>query len=67
MVGATKNFIRSPFIWQSVKLGIIGAILALIGMGIVLYYLNKTFPELELLSDLSLLSSLFIGIFLWEF
>lgn len=64
MVGATKNFIRSPFIWQSVKLGIIGAVLALIGMGIVLYYLNKTFPELELLSDISLLSALFIGIFL---
>lgn len=64
MVGATKTFIRSPFIWQSVKLGIIGALLALIGMGIVLYYLNKTFPELELLSDLSLLSALFIGILL---
>ncbi|MCM4159511.1 FtsX-like permease family protein [Antarcticibacterium flavum] len=64
MVGATKNFIRSPFIWQSVKLGIIGAVLALIGMGIVLYYLNSTFPELELLKDLSLLSALFIGIFL---
>ncbi|HSI71401.1 MAG TPA: hypothetical protein VK941_14285, partial [Gillisia sp.] len=33
-------------------------------MGIVLYYLNSTFPELELLKDLSLLSALFIGIFL---
>ncbi|UJH89921.1 permease-like cell division protein FtsX [Antarcticibacterium sp. 1MA-6-2] len=64
MVGATKNFIRSPFIWQSVKLGIIGAVLALIGMAIVLYYLNSTFPELELLKDISLLSALFIGIFL---
>ena len=63
MVGATKNFIRSPFIWQSVKLGIIGAVLALIGMGIVLYYLNSSFPELELLSDISLLSALFVGIF----
>lgn len=64
MVGATKNFIRSPFIWQSVKLGIIGAVLALIGMAIVLYYLNSTFPELELLNDVSLLSALFAGIFL---
>ncbi len=63
MVGATKNFIRSPFIWQSVKLGIIGAVLALTGMAIVLYYLNSSFPELELLSDISLLSALFVGIF----
>lgn len=64
MVGATKSFIRLPFIWQSVKLGIIGAILALIGMGAVLYYLNKSFPELELLSDSKLLVALFVGILL---
>ncbi len=64
MVGATKNFIRSPFIWQSVKLGIIGAVLALIGMAIVLYYLNSSFPELELLSDVKLLVALFMGILL---
>ncbi len=63
MVGATKSFIRSPFIWQSVKLGFIGAILALIGMAIVLYYLNNSFPELELLSDVGILAGLFFGIF----
>jgi cell division transport system permease protein len=64
MVGATKRFIRKPFIWKSVKLGMIGAILALIGMAIVLYYMNKSFPELELLNDVSLLAGLFIGVFL---
>jgi cell division transport system permease protein len=63
MVGATKSFIRSPFIWQSVKLGFIGAILALLGMAIVLYYLNNSFPELELLSDVGILAGLFFGIF----
>lgn len=64
MVGATKRFIRKPFIWKSVKLGMIGAVIALIGMGIVLYYMNKSFPELELLNDVSLLAALFIGVFL---
>ncbi|MFO7719957.1 MAG: permease-like cell division protein FtsX [Gillisia sp.] len=64
MVGATKTFIRRPFIWQSVKLGIIGAVLALIGMGVVLYYLNSSFPELELLADAKLLVALFSGILL---
>ncbi len=64
MVGATKSFIRRPFIWQSVKLGIIGAIMALIGMAAVLYYLNNSFPELELLSDKKILIALFLGIFL---
>ncbi len=64
MVGATKRFIRLPFILKSVKLGVIGAVLALIGMGIVLYYLNKSFPELELLSDVKILFALFFGILL---
>ncbi len=64
MVGATKSFIRRPFVFQSVKLGIIGAIIALIGMGIVLYYLNETFVELDLLSNPILIGGLFIAIFL---
>ena len=64
MVGATKRFIRRPFVWQSVKLGMIGAVLALAGMGLVLYYMNRSFPELNLLNDVSLLAALFIGVFL---
>jgi cell division transport system permease protein len=64
MVGATKQFIRRPFVLRSIKLGIIGAAIALIGMAIVLYYINKTFPELNLLRDQILLISLFVGIFL---
>lgn len=64
MVGATKGFIRRPFIWQSVKLGIIGAILALIGMAAFLYYLDSSFPELDLAGDIKILAALFIGVFL---
>ncbi|PKQ44887.1 cell division protein FtsX [Confluentibacter flavum] len=63
MVGATKQFIRRPFVWQSVRLGIIGAVVALIGMAIVLYYLNKTFSELHLLSNPVLVTLLFVGVF----
>jgi len=64
MVGATKRFIRRPFVFKSIQLGIIGAIVALIGMGVVLYYLNRTFPELELLQKPVLIGALFVGIFL---
>ena len=64
MVGATKSFIRRPFIWKSVQLGIIGAVFALAGMAVVLYYLDLTFPELELLRNTILIIALFIGIFL---
>ena len=64
MVGATKRFIRRPFVWKSVKLGILGSIVALLGMGVVLYYSNKTFPELELLEDPIWLVVVFVGVFL---
>ena len=64
MVGATKSFIRRPFIWKSVQLGIIGAFLALVGMAAVLYYLDKTFVELELLRNTVMITGLFVGIFL---
>jgi cell division transport system permease protein len=64
MVGATKRFIRMPFILRSVKLGIIGAIIALIGMAFVLYFIDKTFPELELLNKPVLLIGLFVFVFL---
>jgi len=67
MVGATKRFIRKPFILSSVKLGFFGAILALIGLAATIYYLNDYFPELGLLdndNDKILLASLFGGVFL---
>jgi cell division transport system permease protein len=38
MVGATKQFIRRPFIVRSIKLGVLGALIALAGMAVVFYY-----------------------------
>ena len=63
MVGATKQFIRRPFVWKSIQLGIIGSIVAMIGMAVVLYYINKTFPELQFLANLGLIIGLFLSIF----
>ena len=64
MVGATKQFIRKPFVWKSIRLGIIGAIVAMLGMAVVLYYINKTFPELEFLSNTVLVAGLFVAVFI---
>ncbi|WP_297793050.1 permease-like cell division protein FtsX [uncultured Eudoraea sp.] len=63
MVGATKRFIRRPFIWTNIKLGMLGALLALIALGAVLYYVNSNFPELSLLQDFVILGILFAGVF----
>jgi len=62
MVGATKGFIRNPFIFQSIKLGIIGALVSIVGMVVFISYLNKNIPELELFSDLNILAVVFFGI-----
>jgi cell division transport system permease protein len=63
MVGATKRFIRGPFIWKSVQLGMLGSIVAIIGLIVFILYLNKTIPELELLSNYKILGVLFVVIF----
>lgn len=63
MVGATKSFIRRPFLWTNIKLGMLGAILALIVLGIVSYYVDQNFPELRLFQDPTVLIFLFIGVF----
>lgn len=64
MVGATKAFIRRPFIATSVKLGIIGACLALLALYGLLVYLDGNFPELGLLDDLAQIGLLFGVVFL---
>ncbi|NDV41764.1 cell division protein FtsX [Flagellimonas sediminis] len=63
MVGATKTFIRRPFIWTNIKLGMVGAVVALIALGILIYYINKNFPELNLFSEYMILIFLFVGVF----
>jgi cell division transport system permease protein len=63
MVGATKSFIRKPFILTNLRLGMIGGILALGGLTGLLYYLNLNFPELGLFKDYLLLILLYSIVF----
>ena len=51
LVGATKRFIRRPFIVKHLQLGLIGALLSSTGLGYLIYELNLRFPELALMSD----------------
>ena len=51
LVGATKGFIRRPFIWKHVQLGFLGAIFASCCLGYMLYAINLRFPELGVLNN----------------
>lgn len=64
MVGATKSFIRKPFIWTSVKLGMIGSILAILGVLGIAYYVDSKFPTLLILEDSQSLFIVCGGIFI---
>ncbi len=64
MVGATKAFIRKPFIKTSLKLGMLGGLIALLGLYALLFYLDLNFPELGLLNEPLSLALLFASVFL---
>jgi cell division transport system permease protein len=63
MVGATKAFIRKPFVIRSVRLGMIGAGLAVLALIGVLIYLESNFPDLGLLDDQLLIALVLISVF----
>ena len=62
MVGATKSFIRKPFIWRSIKLGMIGSALAVLALIGTLIYLNTSFPNLGILDDQLMIASVLLGV-----
>jgi cell division transport system permease protein len=63
IVGATKEFIRKPFVIRSVKLGMIGAGLAIIALIGVLIYLQTNFPSLGILDDKLLVALVLLLVF----
>lgn len=62
MVGATKSFIRKPFIWRSIKLGLIGSILAVVALIGTLIYLNNSYPNLGILDDPLMIGLVLLGV-----
>lgn len=63
MVGATKSFIRKPFIWASVRLGLIGAFFASCIIVSLCYKVDKKLPALKLLEDFEVLGIVILGVF----
>ncbi|MBO9582602.1 MAG: permease-like cell division protein FtsX [Flavobacterium sp.] len=63
MVGATKAFIRKPFVMRSVKLGMLGAGLAIIALIALLLYVDTNFPGLGILEDKLLTGLVLVAVF----
>lgn len=62
LVGATKSFIRKPFIWSHLRLGILSSFLALLLLSFLLWEVNSRFPELEMLNQKKELMLVYGGI-----
>lgn len=59
LVGATQAFIRKPFLLRSLLHGFISALIAIVLLGLVLYFSRQALPELVDLQDIDMFLSLF--------
>lgn len=64
MVGATKAFIRKPFVKRSILLGLIGSVLAILAIIGVLVYVETNFPALDIFKDIELTVLVLVGVLL---
>ncbi|HEY0667574.1 MAG TPA: permease-like cell division protein FtsX [Sphingobacteriaceae bacterium] len=62
LVGATKTFIRKPFISYGVLHGLLGALIAIILLLLTLYFAQKQVPEIVILRNWLEFSIVFIGV-----
>jgi cell division transport system permease protein len=62
MVGATKSFIRKPFVMRSIRLGMLGAILAILALLGVLFYIENKFPDLGILDNAASTGFVLLGV-----
>ena len=51
LVGATKNFIRSPFIVKYLLLGFYGTFIAILSLSLMIYFVDAKYPELYLIKN----------------
>ena len=64
LVGATKSFVRSPFIKTHLIMSTLGSMIAMSGMALVIYEMQKRFPELQILQNPMEPVLVFVGVFL---
>jgi cell division transport system permease protein len=65
LVGATKGFIRKPFLRRSLAHGIYAGIICLLLLSGIIYLIERQFPELNQLADFKILGILCGGILLF--
>lgn len=60
LVGATEGFIRKPFVFNGIKHGLIGGVIAILMLIGILYFAQRQLPELAEMQDYKMLGILFV-------
>ena len=60
LVGATQGFIRRPFVLRGIIHGIYSALIAILLIMLVMYYLQSILPDLIQIQDIEILAYLFL-------
>jgi cell division transport system permease protein len=58
LVGATRGFIRRPYVWSGIVQGFLGGVIAILLLGGAVYWGEQEIPELRQMRDLKLLGIL---------
>lgn len=58
LVGATRGFIRRPYVWSGIVQGFLGGIIAILLLGGAVYWGEQEIPELRQMRDFKLLGIL---------
>jgi len=66
LVGATRGFVRRPFVWKGFVQGVWGGFLAVILLGFLLYKGNQYFPEFIDFTYIQILSLILAGIYVFS-
>ena len=62
LIGATKSFIRSPFVWKSIFQGFLSALFASALLGVILYKLSQEYGSLINMDNLPIYAMVFGGL-----
>ena len=63
LVGATRNFVRKPFLIKSLGHALYSILIAFILLGGVIWLINQQLPELAILYEIDTIAILFGGLF----
>lgn len=66
LVGATRRFVRSPFVLKGLSQGVWGGAIAVILLGLLLYQGNIIFPQFVDFTQIIYISAILLGVFIFS-